>query len=345
MTTPKISVVMSVYNGEKYLREAVESILNQTFRDFELIIIDDGSTDGTAAILDSYTDPRIVRLHNSQNIGLTRSLNRGLVVARGEFVARQDADDVSLPERLAIQIEYLQQHSHVGLLGTAYHVWDEQGRCTATHRQPLTDTEIRWQMLFHNAFCHTSVMFRRELVNGDESFYNEDLLYGQDYDFWAKLLRRTCAANLQTPLVARRPHDSSTSATHLEEQQHICSTIAAQQINLLIPQLLLTPSESDTLRHWYFGLPQRLSKQDMVLCRVLLQILSAFEKQQNVDPDIVRSIRQRWIIRILIAAPVEYQKDLWTAGLFGFILRDAPYVLAYASKRAILRIRRVLKIT
>ena len=100
MVRPKVSVLMSVYNGERYLREAVESILNQTFTDFEFIIIDDGSTDSSRAILASFDDPRIVLLQNETNIGLTRSLNEGLSLARGKYIARQDADDASLLERL-----------------------------------------------------------------------------------------------------------------------------------------------------------------------------------------------------------------------------------------------------
>ena len=106
MHQPKVSVVMSAYNGERYLREAVESILNQTFNDFEFIIIDDGSTNSTGQILSSYAaqDPRIVLIRNRENIGLTKSLNKGLALARGEYIARMDADDVSLPNRFSEQV-------------------------------------------------------------------------------------------------------------------------------------------------------------------------------------------------------------------------------------------------
>jgi len=118
MDRPKISVIMSVYNGEKYLREAIESILNQTFRDFEFIIINDGSTDKTSEILSSYNDPRIVIINNKRNIGLTKSLNKGLKMVKGEYIARQDADDVSLPERLERMVNFLDMNRDVGLLGS-----------------------------------------------------------------------------------------------------------------------------------------------------------------------------------------------------------------------------------
>ena len=344
MAPPKASVAMSVYNGERYLRRSVESILHQTFSDFEFIIIDDGSTDSTATILHGYADPRIVRLHNPQPIGLSRSLNRCLTCVQGEFLARQDADDVSLSERLATQIAYLESHGHVGLVGTAYYVLDSQGQCIATHRQPLTDTEIRWQMLFHNAFCHTSVMFRREALDGDGLFYDEDLLYSQDYALFTRLLRRTCAANLETPFVAFRVHDGSTSATRHTEQEHIASTIAAQQINTLVPERLLTQSEIETLRHWYYRLPERLTKQDMALCRVVLEILSAFEKQQNIDSHIVRSLRRHWIDRILSTIGPQETGDLWASGFLSSVFHvDALCVVTYLPRRSMRWVERIFQ--
>ena len=118
---PKISVVMAVYNGEKYLREAIDSILNQTFKDFEFIIVNDGSTDRTREILESFIDPRIVLIHQ-EHMGLTKSLNRGIALAKGKYIARQDADDISMAERLEKQFNFLESHENVALLGTAGHI-------------------------------------------------------------------------------------------------------------------------------------------------------------------------------------------------------------------------------
>ncbi len=122
----KISVVMSVYNGQSYLREAVESILNQTFTDFELILIDDGSTDATGEILDEYAtrDARIILSRNQNNIGLTRSLNQGISMSRGKYIARMDADDVSRADRLSRQFEFLEKRPEVGVLGSGYQLMD-----------------------------------------------------------------------------------------------------------------------------------------------------------------------------------------------------------------------------
>lgn len=125
--SPKVSVVMSVYNGEKYLPETIDSILNQTFKDFEFIIINDGSTDKTAKILTSYDDPRI-RIFNQENMGLTKSLNRAISLAKGEYIARMDADDISYPERLKKQVDYLNKNPDIGLVGSKYIRIDKRGR-------------------------------------------------------------------------------------------------------------------------------------------------------------------------------------------------------------------------
>lgn len=166
---------MAVHNGEPYLREAVESVLNQRLAgpvgrvrrpDIEFIIIDDASTDATPAILAEYAaaDARLLVLRNETNVGLTRSLNRALQHATGRYIARQDADDISLPHRLAAQLDYLENHPEIGLLGAAYTEIDLTGSPGAVHRPPPTDTGICWRMLFHNPFCHSSVMFRRGLL-------------------------------------------------------------------------------------------------------------------------------------------------------------------------------------
>jgi glycosyltransferase involved in cell wall biosynthesis len=115
--SPKVTVLMSVYNGEEHLREAIDSILNQTYKNFEFLIIDDGSTDGSVNIIRSYLDPRIRLIKNKKNIGITRSLNKGLKLARGEYIARMDDDDIAFPERLEKQVRFLNEHVNVGLVG------------------------------------------------------------------------------------------------------------------------------------------------------------------------------------------------------------------------------------
>ncbi|MCP8319033.1 MAG: glycosyltransferase, partial [Candidatus Methylarchaceae archaeon HK01B] len=142
MKSPKITILMSVYNGEKYLREAIDSILNQTFKDFEFLIINDGSTDRTVEILRSYHDSRIKIITNEKNMGLTKSLNKGLKIARSEYVARMDADDISYPRRLEVQYEYMKKNPDVGIVGSWNDVIDDKGNTIDYRKHSLSSEDI-----------------------------------------------------------------------------------------------------------------------------------------------------------------------------------------------------------
>lgn len=302
---PTVSVVLAVHNGEAYLNRAIGSLLAQTLADYELIVVDDGSSDHTWDTICTCAvgQERLVTIRNGKNIGLSASLNKGLRVARGRYVARQDADDTSLPERLESQVTYLARHTDVGLLGTAYDVIDSKGRRVATHGQPSSDTEIRWQMLFYNAFCHSSVMFRRELVTRSRIDYDEELPYAQDYDLWARLLRHTRGANLQSPLVSYRVHGGNRGMVNPNGQTQVVLDIATRQLADLEPKVPFSREDVDTLRRWYYAFPERVESNDVPLCRKLLQILSTFTKQECVDPTVASHIRQSWTKRIEAALP------------------------------------------
>ena len=216
MTPPKISVVMSVYNGEKHLREAVDSILNQTFTDFEFIIINDGSTDKTKKILESFSDPRI-RLFHQENIGLTKSLNIGLKNSKGDFIARMDADDISHPDRFYEQVAYLEQNHAIGLLGTQYAVIDDNGKDFGTVRNPIKNSEIKDILLVINTFCHGAVMFRKELLH-IVGYYREKFLCAQDYDLWLRFAEHTEVSNLDSVLYKLRRSINSITRKKTSQQ-------------------------------------------------------------------------------------------------------------------------------
>lgn len=217
--TPLVTVLMAVHNGERFVGEAVRSILRQTFTDFELLIIDDGSTDATAEKLCGCIDPRIRVLHNSGNIGLTRSLNRGLKAAQGTLIARQDADDVSHPTRLACQIEFLGREPRVAVLGTQARTIDSRGRLVNAAPWPRSTRRlaVRWQLLFDSPFVHSSVMFRKSVIAslGD---YDESFETSQDFELWS----RVAAAghemrNLPDAMLDFRVHEASVSAGYRQE--------------------------------------------------------------------------------------------------------------------------------
>ena len=210
MKNPKVTVLMSVYNGEKYLQEAIDSISGQTFKDFEFLIINDGSTDKTGEILKSYNDPRIKIIDNEKNIGLTKSLNKGLKLARGEYIARQDADDISMPERLKKEVKFLEQNRNVGLVGTDYFMINEKGEAVHIVKCLNGCKELKAKLLEGNQFGHGSVMLIRECIERVGT-YREEFKFAQDYDFYLRIAEVYDVANIPKSLYKWRINIGSVS--------------------------------------------------------------------------------------------------------------------------------------
>ena len=195
---------MAVYNAERFLKEAIVGILTQTFRDFELLIIDGGSTDGTAGIVRRFSDGRIRYIEPGQRLNLPASLNLGLEIASGDLVARHDHDDVSDPRRLERQVTYLAEHLDVALLGSRAWLIDERGERIGRLDRCLEDLSIRWYHLLDNPFVHSSVMFRRCVVWDELGGYDATLPSSEDYELWSRVLRHHPTANLPDRLVSYR---------------------------------------------------------------------------------------------------------------------------------------------
>ena len=243
----KITVLMPVYNGEKYLHEAIDSILNQTFTDFEFLIIDDGSTDNSLKIIDSYQDFRIKTIKSDINKGLVYSLNKGLEIAKGEYIARMDCDDISLPIRLEKQIQFLNINSNVGIVGTWVQIINSQTKTETMWQYPSQDFAIRWELLFRTPFAHPSVMFRKDLVlsiNG----YDGSMTNVEDYDLWWRLSKITLLANLSEVLLLYRQHNNSVTFNY--RQNHIEK---AAQINQAIIESTLNQKVNYTICHDLFS--------------------------------------------------------------------------------------------
>ena len=199
---PGVSVVMAVYNAEPWLSEAVESVLGQTFGDFEFVVIDDGSSDATPEILRRFHDSRL-RVTRQHQSGQTPALNHALRLSQGALIARMDGDDVALPDRLARQVAFLDAHPEVGLLGTACHEISASGAVLRTITPPGDDHAVRRLLIRKNPFTHSSVMFRRAVLDAS-GWYDERFVVAQDYDLWLRMSRLTRLANLSEPLVLRR---------------------------------------------------------------------------------------------------------------------------------------------
>ena len=216
---PAVSVLMPVYNAERYLAEAVGSILAQTFADFEFLIVDDGSTDGSLAILRRFeaSDPR-VRLVSRPNTGYVTALNEMLGMARGELLARMDADDVALPHRFARQVEFLRDHPEVDALGGAQEQIDARGRFLYIHRDPVGHEEIQEQALIGRCpLNHPSVMMRRHAVL-DLGGYRTEMMPSEDLDLWLRMGERGRLANLPEVVTRYRIHDGSISVSQQARQ-------------------------------------------------------------------------------------------------------------------------------
>lgn len=209
---PTVSVVMAVRNGGQVVRQAVESVLNQTFADFEFIIINDGSTDETLEVLSEYRDPRI-HIISQKNEGLARSLNRGLSLAVGEYIARQDHDDISLPTRLEKQVAYLREHPKCGLLGTAAEIWSPDGPQNRRHTHPTDPATLTFDLIFNNPFVHTSWMFPSWVVS-NIGYYtiDPDREPPEDYEYVSRISRMFSVANLFESLVIYREFPNSLSS-------------------------------------------------------------------------------------------------------------------------------------
>jgi len=241
---PEITVLMSVYNGEKYLREAVESILNQTFSDFEFLIIDDASTDSSLEILQSYDDPRIKIIRNIENLGLTKSLNIGIRLAKREYIARMDADDISLPERFERQITFLLNHPDIALAGTFYQNIDHEGNIFGTCNLLL---KPRYQdFIKGNCIIHGSVMVRSEVMV-TISGYNELIKKCQDYALWLQLAKEYQLCNIPDVLYKLRIHENSVSIKGWEESKYY-HILAVRMAEGTIPQALIDEIASSGIR-------------------------------------------------------------------------------------------------
>jgi glycosyltransferase involved in cell wall biosynthesis len=222
-----VTVLMSVHNGRPFLAEAVESVLHQTFRDYEFLIINDGSTDDSGEIVRSYGDPRIRLVDNPVNIGLTRSLNRGLALARGSWIARQDADDVSDVTRLEKQLAFVEVFPDVVLLGTQARYMDEKGRKVSVRGWEKAQSElgIKWQLMFDSPCVHSSVLFRHDVVWRALGGYDERFTTSQDFELWSRVAASYAVRNLGDCLVSYRLSAGSMSAQYRENAIRIVENV------------------------------------------------------------------------------------------------------------------------
>ncbi|MFH1593985.1 MAG: glycosyltransferase [Candidatus Omnitrophota bacterium] len=207
-----ISVLTPAYNAGKYIAHSIESVLNQTYADFELIIVDDGSSDNTPDIIRRYKDPRIRLFRNERNIGQTKTLNKAIGFAEGELIARMDTDDISFKNRFEKQVKFLSEHEDIVGIGSSGVVIDNSGKKLGLRPSPTDTEEIKLELLFINPILHSSIIFRKDVLK-DIGHYDEEFLLGQDYELWSRMvLSGYRITNIKEPLIFLRIH--SDSLTH-----------------------------------------------------------------------------------------------------------------------------------
>lgn len=217
---------MSVYNGSKFLAEAIASILAQTFTDFEFIIIDDASSDNSLQVINSYKDARIIVLQNTKNLGLTKSLNIGIAKAKGKYIARMDADDVSMPKRLEKQFGFMEEHLEFAFCGTRAKTINDVGKEISFFKPPTDSSKILALLLYKNCFFHSSLIIRTEKLL-QVLGYNENYKYAQDYRLYLELFKNKCyGTNLKEQLLVYRVLNSNISHKNRDKQDDLaCSAI------------------------------------------------------------------------------------------------------------------------
>jgi glycosyltransferase involved in cell wall biosynthesis/GT2 family glycosyltransferase len=236
-SSPLVSVLVSAHDAARYLRLALASVLRQTLSDLELIVVDDGSADGTGEILDAIDDPRLVVLRNDERIGLAASLNRALDAASGRYVARHDADDVALPHRLERQVAHLRANPRFAIVGSAVLELDASGTPVDLHLMPSGPLEVRWASLFSSPFFHPSVLVDRELLAREGLRYEPGFLESEDYELWTRVLRFGEGDNIQQPLVLYRVHATQASQARRDLQLEFQRRVALGEIARAAPDL------------------------------------------------------------------------------------------------------------
>lgn len=230
-----VSVVMIMYNTpEEYLRPAVESILNQTFTNFEFIIVDDGSTDDALSVIRSYSDDRIILIQNEENLGQPASRNKGIDAAKGQFIAMMDSDDISMPDRLEKELAFMQDNPDVIVCSAWYEKFGIENRV----RKPIIDDfeSYRCQLLFSNApvtLCHPLTMFRKSMLDEYNIRYDVALPYAEDYGLWVICSRFGRIAILEKVLLKYRTHPSQVTTNKREDLADYSGTVSRRQLQEL----------------------------------------------------------------------------------------------------------------
>lgn len=280
---PLITILMPSYNGGPYLKSCIDSVLNQSYTHFEFLIIDDGSTDNTFEIIKGYTDKRIRILLNKENKGITHSLNKGLKLANGKYIARIDADDIMLPNRLALQVEFLEQNPSYGMVGAWHEVIDAYGRVITRVQPNAVNEQLKLQLLFNNPFAHAAVTMRTELVR--QFKYDKKFAYCEDFDLWTKIASVAKTTNLPHYLLQYRVHSKNSSGNNSKVMRRNVMLLLSRELDKIhifhsVDELAIHMAISFGYGKVYFNSEEKIEK----LKGWLNKLFSADELKKQCGP-------------------------------------------------------------
>jgi len=301
---PLLSVIMSVYNAQNYLKDSIESILNQTYKNFEFIIINDGSSDNSLEIIEEYAkqDSRI-KVINQKNKGLPFSLNRGIEMSSGEYIVRMDADDISLPYRFEKQLDFMQKNPEIGICGSSIIAFGEVKE--AIKKFYKDDKMLKSELLFSTCFAHPTVFMRSSLFKEFNIKYNEEFVNSQDYELFSKMAKITKFANIQEPLLKYRV--SKNSVTKLADSKNLRFNLLKKIIFENIKNLNLEIDKDELMLHFNLTVNHRIAniKDKKILLDYFEKILLANKKVKFYDEfSLKKVLGKRWLWYMY------YKKDL-----------------------------------
>jgi len=276
---PETTVLIPTYNCGKFIKATLESILSQTYQDYEILIIDDGSTDNTFETLNMFSDQRIIYLKNDKNLGIVKSLNKGVKKARGKFIARMDADDLMVGNRLYDQIAFLKKEPAYGIVGSWYRITDEKGNLLQSLKTQESHDCIKLGLLFRNQFAHPSITMRTELVK--QLKYKEDFIYTEDYDLWCRMAQVTKLANLPSYHLLYRWHSNNTCNKRQNELKRNVVKLLSRELN----RYHIDHGKEELIMHsaLCFGYGKKYFNSDQKLMKLNLWLDKIFSSKMIID--------------------------------------------------------------
>lgn len=311
MADPIVTVLMTVYNGGEYLKESIRSVLSQTFKDFEFLIINDCSTDNSVEIIESFNDERIIIHHNEKNMGQTMSLNVGLKLAGGKYIARMDADDIALPIWLEKLVSFAESHREYVAVSAAAAVMNETGKFKKVLRTPTTFEGVIFHIFFGNAINHVGSLFNKEIVlkNGG---YNEEFKVAQDYELWSSLIRDTHRfINIPDVLVAVRVHESSLG--YIEEKKKGLAEVAKTiYYNITALTNLKISCEDAVKLRIFYRFPEQLTMEEFSYAHSLYEeIFYNLKDEFKINKNLLRrKLKRQMLMPYCKRAIYEAEKDM-----------------------------------